>query len=94
MSSASTDRTFEATPDVTIGPDPHRPGRHLARLIEYGVPVWALIAHLQGNEWDAVRTAEDYTIPEAAVKAAIAYYEADATYIDAFLLLNDDFFSA
>ncbi len=82
----------EAAPDVTIGLDPHRPGRHRARLVEYGVPIWALIADLQGNEWDAARTAPDYNIPKAAVEAAIAYYEAEPKYIDAFLLLNRGFF--
>ena len=84
----------EAAPDVTIGLDPRRPGRHRARLVEYGVPVWALIPHLQGNEWDAAPTAEDYHTPKAAVAAAIACYEAEPKYIDAFLLLNDDNFTA
>ena len=31
-------------PDLTIALDPHRPGRHRARLVHYGRPVWALIA--------------------------------------------------
>ncbi len=83
-----------SVPDVTIGLDPHRPGRHRARLVHYGVPVWALIAYLQSNGWDVTQTARDYNIPEAAVQAAIDHYQADPKYIDAFLLLNDDFFTA
>ena len=45
-----TTRTEPATqseaPDLTIALDPHRPGRHRARLVHYGRPVWALIAYL------------------------------------------------
>ena len=83
-----------AAPDLTIDLDPHRPGRHRARLVHYGKPIWALIASLQGNGWDAAQTARDYNIPEAAVQAAIDYYRADPKYIDAFLLLLDDAFTA
>ena len=79
-----------AGPDVAIGLDPRRLGRHRARLTHCGVPVWALIAHLQGVDWDVAHTARDYDLPEEAVRAAIAYDEADPTYIDAFLLLNRD----
>lgn len=81
-------------PDLTIALDPHRPGRHRARLIDYGRPIWALISYLQGNDWDVAQTAQDYALPEEAVRAAIAYYEADPRYIDAFLLLLDDAFTA
>lgn len=80
----------ETEPDLTIAFDPHRPGRHRARLVRYGRPVWALIMDLQGNDWDVARTARDYALPEAAVRAAVANYEADPRYIDAFLLLLDD----
>lgn len=70
--------------------DPHRPGKHRARLAEHEVPVWALIAHLQGNAWDIPRTAADYAIPEEAVRAAVDYYRSEPRFIDAFLLLNED----
>lgn len=85
-------QTDETDPDLTIAPDPHRRGRHRARLIHYGRPIWALIADLQGNDWDAAQTAENYDLPEAAVQAAIDYYRADPKYIDAFLLLNRESF--
>lgn len=71
----------------TIVPDPHRPGRDRVRLEPYGVPVWALIAHLQGVGWDVARPAADYAVPEPAVRAAIAHYRAEPQSIDAFLLL-------
>jgi uncharacterized protein (DUF433 family) len=87
-------KTPAEAPDLTIAFDPHRRGRHNARLVHYGRPVWALIADLQGNGWDVAQTARDYALPEEAVRAAIAYYEADPKYIDAFLLLNRDAFGA
>ena len=92
IGTAQRPQTDESDPDLTIAPDPHRRGRHRARLVHYGRPVWALIADLQGNGWDVAQTAHDYALPEEAVRAAIAYYEADPKYIDAFLLLNRDAF--
>lgn len=80
----------ETEPDLTITLDPHRPGRHRARLVHYGRPIWALISYLEGNDWDVVQTARDYALPEAAVRAAIDHYRSDPKYIDAFLLLLDD----
>lgn len=79
---------------VTIAMDPHRAGRAFARLVEYGKPVWAIVAYFKGFEGDVARTAEAHGIPEAAVRAAIAYYESDPKFIDAFLLLNDDAFAS
>ena len=81
-----------AAPDLTIGLDPHRPGRHRARLVHSGKPIWALIASLRGNDWDVAQTARDYNLPEEAVQAAVDHYRAEPKYIDAFLLLNRDFF--
>jgi hypothetical protein len=78
--------TAETEP-IAIVRDPHRPGRDRVRLEPYGVPVWALIAHLQGADWDVAQTAKDYAIPEAGVQAAVDYYRAEPQYIDAFLLL-------
>ncbi len=73
---------------VTIAPDPHRPGPAFARLVEVGRPVWTIIAHLQGVDWDVARTAEAFAIPPEAVQAAIDFYHADPRPIDAWLLLN------
>src|SRR5687768_5251980 len=41
----------DATVDAMIAQDPHRPGRHNARFVEYGHHVWAIIAYLQGTGW-------------------------------------------
>lgn len=78
-----------ATPETAIAivPDPHRPGRNRVRLEPYGVPVWALIAHLQGVDWDTAQTAANYDLPEPAVRAAFDHYRAEPRFIDAFLLL-------
>ena len=97
MSDTTTKSRSESSaeaPDLTIALDPHRRGRHNARLVHYGRPIWALIADLQGNDWNVAQTARDYALPEEAVRAAVAYYEADPKYIDAFLLLNRDAFGA
>jgi uncharacterized protein (DUF433 family) len=71
-----------------IGPDPHRPGPDRARLIEYGIPVWALIAHLQGLDGDLSQVAHDYEIPEDAVVAALAYYLPHKAAIDTRIAIN------
>ena len=73
---------------VQIGLDPHRSGLDRVRLIDFGVPLWALIAHLQGVDGDIGKTASDYNIPSDAVRAAKIYYDAHPDYIDSFLLLN------
>ena len=77
-----------AEPNLTIGLDPHRPGVERARLVAYGIPVWALIGYMTNDEVeteDVTRTAADYRIPEAAVRAAIAYYREHRAAIDALL---------
>jgi uncharacterized protein (DUF433 family) len=63
-------------------------GRADARLRDTGVPVWALIGHLQavGNDFD--RVAADYDLPREAVDAALAFYRRHKDLIDARLALN------
>jgi uncharacterized protein (DUF433 family) len=75
--------------DAMVEPEPGR-GRDRARLKDSGVPVWALIAELQANNWDIAEVARAYRIPEIAVRAAIRYYENNKPFIDAFLLLNSE----
>lgn len=38
------------------------------------IHVWAIIGHLKASDWDIHRTADDYSIPVAAVQDAIRYY--------------------
>ena len=78
-----------AGPDVTIALDPHRPGIQRARLVAYGVPVWALIGYMgrEGidDETEVERTAHDYSLPIEAVRAAVAFYREHACAIDTLL---------
>src|SRR5215218_480479 len=78
---------------VRIGLDPHRPGLDRVRLLDHGVPLWALFAHLQGVGSDIEQTAVDYNLPVDAVRATKTYYEAHPEYIDAFILLNRSTFN-
>lgn len=65
------------------------PGRRAdARLLDSGVPVWALIGQLEAGGGDLDQVAADYNLPLEAVEAALAYYRRHRALIDARLLLN------
>lgn len=84
-------RIDEATADALIAAHikPHPDGdRHLAYVREGGVQVWALIGYLRGAT--RTETAAAYDISEAAMLAAIAYYQRHRDLIDAQLLLMDE----
>lgn len=88
---ATTDTTrADALITKYIGPHPSKPGLMNAWLKERGVPVWAIIGHLEVVEGDADQAASDYAVPREAIDAALAYYERYKPYIDARLLLNRD----
>jgi len=76
-----------------IRPDSDFRVRHAARVYtEHRAPhVWALIGHLRGGGGIA-QTAAEYGLPEDAVVAAVAFYARHRPYIDAKLLLNDDYY--
>ena len=59
-----------------------------ARLYDYGVSVWALVAYWRGVGEDVDRVATDYALPREAVIAALQYYERHRDLIDARLALN------
>ena len=63
-------------------------GRADARLLDSGVPVWALIGQLEADGGDLDRVAADYNLPREAVEAALAYYRRHRSLIDARILLN------
>ena len=87
------DETEEDDPDVLdamVERGRHVGERDEARLAEYGTPVWALIAYLNGPDGGIARTAAAYHLPEIAVRAAIHYYERNRPFIDARLLLNSE----
>lgn len=76
--------------DVTISLDPHRAGLSRARLVEEGIPIWALIGNMDArngevDEEDIVQTAGAYMISEEAVRAAVAFYRLYYHAIDTFL---------
>jgi uncharacterized protein (DUF433 family) len=90
QTSATTASFSDAELDAMIEQDPGKPGRHNARLAEYGTHVWAIIASLQGTGWSIAQTAKNHQLPEAAVVAAIRYYENHRDLIDAELLLQHE----
>lgn len=71
-----------------IEANPYYPTPDEARVKEYGVSVWAIIAHLRAVGGDAARVAEDYALPKEAVEAAIAYYHRHKDLIDARIVAN------
>lgn len=70
--------------------DPDRGDVEDARLVRYGVPVWALIGYLHPNlerqEWDDAARA--YQIPVDAVHAAVAFYDRHKHAIDTRIASN------
>jgi len=87
----ASDRALAKDPDLTIALDPHRPGAARARLVAYGVPVWAVIGYLHDDidDEEAIRAvAEGFRIPEAAVRAAVDYYLEHRAVIDDLLEAN------
>jgi uncharacterized protein (DUF433 family) len=71
-----------------IEENPAKPGPADARLIGYGVPVWALIGYLPAVGRRAQSVAADYDLPLEAVEAALAYYKQHQSAIDARLAAN------
>lgn len=74
--------------DRYIVRNPHQMGHDRAKTV-YGVSVWALVGYLRGEGQTVAQTADDYDLPEVAVRAALAYYRANRALIDARLLIND-----
>jgi len=74
--------------DRYIEPDPHRPGPGEARLKTYGVPIWALIGHMNAVQGRIAQAAQDYDLPEEAIMAALAHYRDHRAAIDARLEAN------
>lgn len=71
-----------------IQQDPHRPGRHEARVVTAvsSPQVWILIPYLRASGLDEVARA--YELPREAVLAVIAYYQRNRELIDAKILLD------
>ena len=71
-----------------IEQNPHYPSLDAARVREYGVSVWSIIAHLRAIGGDVAHVAADYALPCEAVEAAIAYYRRYKDLIDARIAAN------
>jgi hypothetical protein len=82
----------EAALDAMVEPDPNQ-GRGYARLTESGTPVWALINRMgEPTPENIARVASEYLVPEVVVRAAIRYYERNKPYVDAIILLHNEWF--
>lgn len=88
------DQDGELRPDdaVLIGryieSDPLDRGLAEAQLVDHGVSVWALMAHLGAVDGDIERAAASYEIGPEAVEAARRYFCIDRPLIDARITLN------
>lgn len=71
-----------------IEENPWHPGPADVRLIESGVPVWALAGQYLAGAGDVAEIAADYALPCEAVEAALAYYRRHQAVIDARLAAN------
>ena len=71
-----------------IETNPQRPAVSEARLVHYGVPIWAIIGYLEAVHWDESRAAEAYDVSIEAVQAAVAFYRLHKSDIDARLAAN------
>lgn len=71
-----------------IQENPHRTGPANVRVMPYGVPVWALVGHLDAVHGNLQRVADDYELPTDVVEAALAYYEQHKQAIDARIAAN------
>jgi uncharacterized protein (DUF433 family) len=76
-----------------IDPESLAWGAAEARLVDSGVPVWAVIGAWRVAGEDADRAAADYKLSPEAARAALAYYARHRKVIDARLTLNADFFA-
>jgi uncharacterized protein (DUF433 family) len=76
-------RHQEALLDSYIHFDPAEPGVDQARVAPADVPVWVIVAQLEGADGDITQVAEDYELPQEAVEAAMIFYRRNRAAIDA-----------
>ena len=77
-----------------IEQDPNRPGRHHARLTETGTQVRSVLGTWRRTKGNLAATAKEWDISEAAVQAAVRYYEQHRTLFDAFFLIQEEEWNA
>jgi len=72
-----------------VEPNPRKPQVEEARLVvDYAVPVWALVGYWEAAGGDVDRVAADYDVPREAVETALAYYQRHRCAIDARIAAN------
>jgi len=82
--------TVDALVEYWLVRDPYKPGRHNAVIRDSRTHVWAIIADLEGNDWDVASTARARDFPEEAIGAAIAFHDRYRTLFDADRLLREE----
>lgn len=65
-----------------IEENPYKPGVANARLVEFGMAIWAFAGPLEADGNDPERVANDYELSREQVEAAIAYYQHHRDVID------------
>ena len=78
----------DALIDRLLEADPFQPGPEDVRLVESGVPVWAVIGHLPSVDGDREQAAASNEVSREAMDAAVAYYRRYGSAIDARLTAN------
>ena len=68
--------------------DPRRPGPSNARIVDWWIPVWAIVGYLQAMPGEVQEVADGYEIPLDAVLAAIAFYQRHQDAIEARIAAN------
>ncbi|MDQ2784920.1 MAG: hypothetical protein M3Y58_07960 [Chloroflexota bacterium] len=63
--------------------DPEEPGVDQVRVAPADVPVWVIVAQLEGADGNIMQVAEDYELPPEAVEAAVVFYRRNRAAIDA-----------
>lgn len=71
-----------------IALDPHHPSAMDARIVDFGVPVWAFIGDLKAQGGKIEVVASDYDLPLDAVRAAELFYRRHREAIDDRLAVN------
>jgi uncharacterized protein (DUF433 family) len=82
--------TLDELVDYWIAPDPYHLGRHNFVIRESRLHVWAIIADLEGSNWDVAAVAKARDLPEDAIRAAIAFREQHRALFDADQLLREE----
>lgn len=76
-------RRQEALLNQYIQFDPDKSGVDQVRVIPADVPVWVIVAQVEGVDGDVSQVADDYELPREAVEAALIFYRRNRAAIDA-----------